>query len=104
LELHRLLLPNFCWGVFRGSGGHRNYIAFHTRRERCSLWERTTNRVSQIHNAAFRAWNCTLKEDQSALAINADNLEMLSSALLCTHLPRHLLALPDLARILTVTG
>ena len=54
--------------------------------------------------ATLRAGHGALHEDEAALDVGADDLEILLGAILVTHVAGHLLVLEDLARILALAG
>src|SRR5690242_18180366 len=54
--------------------------------------------------AALRAGHRALDEEQAALGVGADDLEVLLGPVAVAHVAGHLLVLEDAARILAVTG
>jgi len=65
---------------------------------------RDLHRVLDDQPAALRAGHGALDEDQAALDVGADDLEILLGAVLVAHMAGHLLVLEDLAWILALTG
>ncbi len=65
---------------------------------------RDLDRVLDQQPAALVPGNRSLDEDQAALDVGRDDLEVLLRALAVAHVARHLLVLEHLARILALTG
>src|SRR5882757_8080154 len=68
------------------------------------FWQRLLDGIAHGDPAAVVAGDCALDQDEAALDVGLHHLEIERGDAVDTHVPRHLLVLEGLARVLTAAG